>query len=58
MNYTFLGSLLFVVGSLLFTVNYFTDLLQEISFYSISSVCGGILFTIGSILFIFDAQHQ
>ena len=58
MNYTLLGSLLFVIGSLLFTVNSFTDLLQEISLYSISSFSGGILFTIGSILFMFDAKNQ
>ncbi|MGB3757221.1 MAG: hypothetical protein WBA07_12740 [Rivularia sp. (in: cyanobacteria)] len=58
MNYTLLGSYLFLIGSLLFTVNSFIDLFQQISFYSISSVCGGILFTIGSILFILDAKNK
>lgn len=58
MNYAFLGSFLFIVGSVLFTINSFTDLLQEISFYSISSFSGGILFTIGSILLLIDARHK
>ncbi len=58
MNYTLLGSYLFLIGSLLFTMNYLSNLFQQISFNSISSVCGGILFTIGSILFILDAKNQ
>jgi len=56
MNYTLLGSYLFLIGSLLFAMNNFIDLFKEISFYSISNFCGGILFIIGSYLFILDAK--
>ena len=56
MNYTLWGSYLFIIGSLLFTMNSFIDLFQEISFSSISAFCGGILFIVGSFLFILDAK--
>ena len=56
MNYTLLGSYLYLIGSLLFAINSFIDLFKEISFHSISSFCGGILFIIGSYLFIIDAK--
>ncbi len=57
MNYTLLGSYLFLIGSLLFAINSFVDLFQEVSFYSISYCCGAILFVIGSFLFILDAKN-
>lgn len=56
MNYKLWGSYLFIIGSLLFTMNSFIDLFQEISFSSISAFCGGILFIVGSFLFILDAK--
>ena len=57
MNYTLLGSYLFLIGSLLFTINSCVDLFKEVSYYSISSFSGAILFIIGSILFILDAKN-
>ena len=56
MSYTLLGSYSFLIGSLLFTVNSLIDLFQEISLYSISAFCAGILFIFGSILFIIDEK--
>lgn len=57
MNYTLLGSYLFLIGSVLFTINSFVDLFKEVSYYSISSFSAAILFVIGSYLFIIDAKN-
>jgi hypothetical protein len=58
MNYTLLGSYLFLIGSVLFAINSFVDLFKEISYYSISSFSAAILFVIGSYLFILDAKNK
>ena len=57
MNYTLLGSYLFLIGSLLFAANTVVDLYQYESYYSISYFSAAILFVIGSILFILDAKN-
>lgn len=57
MNYTFLGSYLFLIGSLLFAANSVVDLFQDVSYYSISYFSAAILFVIGSILFVIDTKN-
>lgn len=57
-NFLFIGNWLFLLGSLVFTLDTIVEIFEGITLHSIFHIVACLFFTIGCVLFILDAQKS
>jgi hypothetical protein len=53
-----MGNSLFVIGSLIFTINCIIDIFTEVSIHSLAEFVAGLMFTVSSVLLMMPLQNK